>query len=139
MPKATKLTNKQEAACQAYIECGGNQSEAYRRSYAAENMKPEVVWVEACKLFAIHKVAIRVLELQAVHAKRHNVTVDSITRELDEAREMAREERQPAAMTGASSVKAKLHGLITDKKELTGKNGGPLQIAEVNFVPVSSK
>jgi len=35
-------TQKQENFCLAYIECG-NASEAYRRAYDAEYMKPETV------------------------------------------------------------------------------------------------
>jgi hypothetical protein len=138
MAKAKELTDKQEAACQAYIECGGNQSEAYRRAYNAENMKPETIWVKASELFANGNVAGRVLELQAIHAERHNVTVDSITKELDEAKDLAKECEQPAAMTGAIMGKAKIHGLVTDKKELTGKDGAPIEAA-FNFIPVNSK
>lgn len=134
-----KLTQKQEAACQAYIECKGNQSEAYRQAYDAENMKPESVWVEACKVFASPNVAQRVIALQKDHAERHNVTVDTITKELEENRAVGLAEGQSAAMTAATMGKAKIHGLVTDKKELAGKDGGPLQIAEINFIPVSSK
>jgi phage terminase small subunit len=134
-----KLTEKQEAACQAYIECGGNQSEAYRMVYSTENMKPETVWQEASRLFALPHVAARVIELQSLHAERHNVTIDTITKELDEAKELAKECEQPAAMTGAIMGKAKIHGLVTDKKELSGKDGGAIQISEINFIPVSSK
>lgn len=126
------LTPKQEAACQAYIECGGNQSEAYRRAYDAENMKPESVWVEACKVFSNPNVSQRVIELQAKHAKRHDVTIDTITRELDEARELARDCEQPAAMTGATMGKAKIHGLVTDKKELAGAGGGPVVVSTLS-------
>lgn len=117
---AGKLTEKQEAACQAYIECGGNQSEAYRTAYNAENMTSKTVWEEACRLFADPKVSARVLELQEIHRERHNVTVDSITKELDAAKTIAEEERQPAAMTGAILGKAKLHGLMIEKRETKG-------------------
>ena len=113
-----KLTDKQEAACQAYIECSGNQSEAYRRAYDCTNSKPETVWVNSCKLFSGANVMQRVIELQEAHAERHNVTVDTITKELDEAKQLAKETEQPAAMTGAIMGKAKIHGLVTDKKDV---------------------
>lgn len=116
----SRLTDKQEAACQAYIECGGNQSEAYRREYSTDNMKPETVWSEASTLFNLPHVSKRVIELQAMHAERHNVTVDTITKELNENREVAREESQSAAMTAATMGKAKIHGLVTDKSEHKG-------------------
>jgi hypothetical protein len=111
------LTVKQEAAAQAYIENGGNQSEAYRTAFDAEKMAQETIWKEACVLFKNPKVAVRVIELQEEHRIRHNVTVDTLTKELDEARSLAKDEAQPSAMTGATMGKAKLHGLITDKKE----------------------
>ena len=60
------------------------------------------------------------LKLQSIHAKRHNVTVDSITKELEENREIGRSEGQSAAMTAATMGKAKIHGLVTDKKEHSG-------------------
>ncbi len=113
-----KLTEKQEAAAQAYIECGGNKSEAYRKAYNAEKMKPETVWSRACELFKNGKVAARVLELQEKHAERHNITVDSITNELDENRKLAKELQNPAAMNTSTMGKAKIHGLITDRVEL---------------------
>lgn len=58
-----KLTVKQEAFCLAYIETG-NASEAYRRSYNAENMKPDGLAVEACKLLKRGNVAHRVARLK---------------------------------------------------------------------------
>jgi len=111
------LTVKQEAAVQAYIENGGNQSAAYRTAYDAENMGEASINVEACRLFKSPDIALRVMELQQEHRDRHDVTVDSLTKELDEARTLAKDESQPAAMTGATMGKAKLHGLITDKRE----------------------
>lgn len=132
-----KLTEKQEALAQAYIENRGNQSEAYRTAYKAENMADETIWKEACILFKTPKVAVRVVELQAEHRERHNVTVDSITTELDEAKDLAKDEKQPAAMTGAIMGKAKIHGLVTDKKEHTGKDGGPIETS-TTFIGINT-
>ena len=115
-----KLTDKQEAFCLAYVECN-NQSEAYRRAYnVGENTKPESVWEQGCRLMADHKVSARVFELQQEAAKRTLVTVESLTIELEEARAMAVQEGQAAAMTGASMGKAKLHGLDVQKIDLKG-------------------
>lgn len=112
------LTPKQEAFALAYVETS-NASEAYRRCYnVGENTKPETVWVKASELLSGGKVAARVAELQAMAADRMLVTVESITRELDEARELAKTEKQAAAMTGAIMGKAKLHGLLVEKQEV---------------------
>lgn len=115
----SKLTPKQESFCLAYIETG-NASEAYRQSYNAGNMKPDTVNVKACELLANGKVAVRVKELQEVHQKRHNVTVDSLLAELEEARQMALHEAQPSAAISATMGKAKITGVDVQKVELSG-------------------
>ena len=127
-----KLTPKQEAFARAYIETG-NASEAYRRAYNAENMKPNTVYVKACELLANGKVSAKVQDLKEQHATRHVVTVDDIIRELEEARVMAStgERPQASAMVAASMGKAKILGFIVEKNEHTGKNGGPIQTQEV--------
>lgn len=110
------LTVKQEKFCQKYIELG-NASEAYRQSYKAENMSVDAVKVEASRLLDNPNVALTIAELQKAQQKRHEVTVDTISRELDEARLVALSEKQASAAVSASMGKAKLHGLITEKAE----------------------
>ena len=121
------LTPKQEAFALAYVETG-NASEAYRRAYNAEKMKPASVAVNASKLLADAKVAPRVKELQAKAVERHEITVDDLIRELEEARTAASKQEKPqaAAMVAATLGKAKLLGMLTDKTEVTGKDGGPI-------------
>ena len=121
------LTPKQEAFALAYVETG-NASEAYRRAYNAEKMKPASVAVNASKLLAGAKVALRVQELQAKAVERHEITVDDLIRELEEARTAASNQEKPqaAAMVAATLGKAKLLGMLTDKTEVTGKDGGPI-------------
>ncbi len=113
-----ELTIKQETACQRLVENGGNRSDAYRYAYDAENMLETTLNVEACRLFKNPNIALRVLELQQEHRERHNVTIDTITNELDDARDLAKDEKQAAAMTGAIMGKAKIHGLVTDKSKI---------------------
>lgn len=121
------LTPKQEAFALAYVETG-NASEAYRRAYNAGNMKPEVVANKASALLKRGDVRVRVEMAQAKAIERHETTVDDILRELEEARALAAggEKPQPAAMVAASMGKAKLLGMLTDKTEVTGKDGGPI-------------
>lgn len=108
----TSLTPKQEAFCQAYIETG-NASEAYRTAYAADKMKPESINVNASKLLASAKVALRVDELRQAHLERHKLTVDDLIAELEEARlaALGAETPQSSAAVGATMGKAKLLGL----------------------------
>lgn len=113
------MTPKQEAFCMAYIETG-NASEAYRRTYNATNMKPEVVNVKASELLSKGKVAVRVAELKAEHAERHEVTVDDIRLMLIEDRQFAKDCETPAAAVSATMGLAKLYGHLRDKVEHSG-------------------
>ena len=52
--------------------------------------------------------------------ERFMVTVESLTEELEEAREIARDDRAPAAMVAATMGKAKLYGLDKQVVEHSG-------------------
>jgi phage terminase small subunit len=125
-----KLTQKQELFCQAYVETG-NASEAYRRAYNAKNMKNETLWPAASKLLADYNVSTRVDELKAEHVKRHEITVDTIREMLLEDRDFARKLEAAGPAITATTVLAKLYGLITDKQQVAGHDGGALKVALV--------
>lgn len=107
-----KLTAKQEAFCLAYIETN-NASEAYRQAYAGIDTKPESIHPAASRLMANVNIAARLAELREPIIERHNVTVDSLIRELEEARTAAlgAEVAQSSAAVAATMGKAKLCGL----------------------------
>lgn len=107
------LTKKQEQFCQVFVETG-NASEAYRQSYSAGKTKAAVVNVKASELLKNGKVAVRVKELQAVHAERHNVTVDDLLAELEQARTVALTAMptpQSSAAVAATMGKARILGM----------------------------
>lgn len=56
------LTPKQENFCREYIKCG-NASEAYRKAYNCQNMKPESINRKASELLDNVKITARVQEL----------------------------------------------------------------------------
>ena len=124
------LTIKQEKFCMVYIETG-NASEAYRQAYNAENMTQNAVAVEACRILDSPNISLRIKELKSGHTKRHEITIDDLVAELEEARACALngETKQTSAAVAATMGKAKLLGLVTDKQELTGKDGGAIQQA----------
>lgn len=138
------LTIKQEAFCQAYIETG-NASEAYRKAYAADKMKPEAIHVQASKLLDNPKIALRVSELQGEIKERHNVTVDSLILELEEARRAAltAETPQSSAAVAATMGKAKLVGLDKQVIDHTSSDGSmsnkPTTIRLVGVEPTNGK
>lgn len=111
-----KLTAKQDAFARDVFE-GINATDAYRNNYNTKNMSDNTIWKEASKLLHDPKVAPRIAELQAEAAKASQVTVESITKELEEARELARGEGHSATMVSASLGKAKVNGLLVDKVE----------------------
>lgn len=127
-PKAGKngLTPKQERFAALDLELS-NASEAYRQCYSTENMKPKQIWEEACKLRANPKVAQRQAELQAESRERTMVTIETITKELDENRLKANNLGQVPAMNTATIAKAKIHGVMVDRVEHTGAKGGPIK------------
>lgn len=55
------------------------------------------------------------------------VTVESITAQLDEDRDLAQRVEQPGAAIQATVAKAKLHGLLVDRKE----TGAPGEFAQM--------
>lgn len=119
------MTPKQEKFCQLYVELG-NASAAYRRSYNAAGMSAASVNRKAKELLDNGKIAARLDQLRATHAERHAVTVDDIAQMLREDREFAREHAKPSACVAATMGLAKLYGHLTDKTEVTGKNGTAL-------------
>lgn len=116
------MTPKQEKFCQLYVELG-NASEAYRQAYNAARMKPESVAVQAAKMLVSPKIALRLAELKAHHAERHDMTVDDIAKMLKEDRDFARECETPAAAVSATMGLAKLYGHLRDKVEHTSPDG----------------
>jgi phage terminase small subunit len=131
----SNLTPKQERFAQKYIETG-NATEAYYAAYDAAGSKPVTANRRAKELLDNGKIAARVRALQEIHQKRHEVTVDSITKELDESRIAATADKQHSVAVAATMGKAKIHGLVTDRGELSGPNGGPIPITGVSiYVP----
>ncbi len=116
------LTTKQENFCQKYVETG-NASEAYRRSYDASRMKTESVHRKAKELMDNGNVAARIAELKQRAAVKHDVTVATLLRELEEARTIALscETPQTSAAVSATMGKAKLCGLDKQLIELSGE------------------
>jgi hypothetical protein len=99
-------------------------------AYAVAGYKPNRG--NATTLKANQSIIKRLRELQDARTERTLVTVDSLTDELEEARAMALSEKQSSAAVAATMGKAKLHGLVIDKKQLTGARGGPVQIADLS-------
>lgn len=108
------LTPKQQKFCMVYIE-KGNASEAYRQSYNTEKMLPATIKRKASELLSNGNITATLEQIQREHRARHDVTIENLTRELDEARLLAVGFLQLSAAVMAIMSKAKLHGLLTEK------------------------
>ncbi|MDH0757999.1 terminase small subunit [Pseudomonas juntendi] len=121
-----RFTDKMELFCLAYVETG-NASEAYRRSYNTANMADKTAQREGYNLLQNPLVQARIEELRNKVMERHEITVDTLLAELEEARLLGKETRKASAMVTASMGKAKLLGLDKQIVELTGKDGAPIE------------
>ncbi|RMI21358.1 terminase small subunit [Sinorhizobium meliloti] len=74
----------------------------------------------AATLKANQNIVKRLAELQERSAKRVEVTVESLALELEEARSIALVEKQTSAAVSATMGKAKLFGLGSETRKLTG-------------------
>lgn len=110
------LTPKQEGFVLAYVG-GMNASDAYRKCYDTSRMTSKSVNEKACELLASVKVASRVDALREAMATRTLVTLDSLTKEIEEAYALAKDTKCAAVMIQASIAKAKLHGMVVEKVE----------------------
>ena len=70
----------------------------------------------------------------AVMQNSAQVDVDLLVRELEQARQIALAEREPSAAIAATLGKAKLHGLLVDKKEVSLKRPEDMTEAELRAV-----
>lgn len=76
-----KLTPKQEAFCQAFIQTG-NKSAAYRMSYNCSKMKMETINNKAYALSEKGDIRARIEQLQQEVAERNKITIDELVQSL---------------------------------------------------------
>jgi hypothetical protein len=88
------------------------ESAGYKtKGHASETM--------ASRLSFAEHIQARVSELQGAVARKAVISVESICAELDEANAVAKAHGQAGAMVSASTLRAKLAGLLTDKVEIS--------------------
>lgn len=76
-----RLTPKQELFCQTYVE-SGNLAAAYRKAYAAKNIKPQSIYSTSQNLLKSPKIAARVEQLQTDLRSKSDIKKDDLLREL---------------------------------------------------------
>ena len=90
-------------------------------------MKPTTVNRKAKELLDNGKIAARIEGLQAAARERHEVTVDSLTADLEDDRKLAHKANQAGAAVSATLGKAKLHGLLKGRHEHSGPDDIPIR------------
>lgn len=121
------LTQKQENFCLLYIETG-NASKAYRIAYDAENMKESTVNRNAKALMDNSKIAARIAELRAPAIAKAQITLEQHLIDLKRLRDLAEASQKFGPAVQAEMARGKASGLYVDKTELTGKDGGPVEV-----------
>ncbi|KAA8702471.1 MULTISPECIES: terminase small subunit [Pseudomonas] len=132
------FSDKMEKFCLAYVETA-NAAESYRIAYNTENMATATIGREGYNTLQKPQVQARLEELRKKVMERHEITVDTLLAELEEARKAALDAETPqtSAAVSATMGKAKLLGLDKKIVEITGKNGG--DIKTTSTVTVSEK
>jgi phage terminase small subunit len=86
------------------------------RAYALAGYRPHES--NPYRLSENERVKQYMCELEARTMERHQVTVDTLLTELEEARLNAKSAKQPSSEVSAIMGKAKLAGLLVDKQEI---------------------
>ncbi len=132
------LTPKQEKFCIAYIETG-NASEAYRRAYNSGKMKPETVNRNAKSMLDDNKIATRIGALQKPAVEKAQVTLEQHLNDLKRLRDLAEADQKWQAAIQAEVSRGKVSGLYTERHELTGKDGQPVEVEHKLSSPILEK
>ncbi len=120
-----KATQKQHAFALAYLETG-KPSESYRDAgYKCDRMTNNAIAVQANRLLKNPNVDLIIEKGRAEARERCQVTIESLTDELEENRLSALTNGQAAAAVAATMAKAKLHGLADGKGPEPKGSTGP--------------
>lgn len=126
------LTLAQELWCMRYIE-SGDARDAYKQAFGYEPSAKQLTALNELPA-AIKRVSHLYNMRVAVMQNSARVDVDLLVRELEQARQIAIQEREPSAAIAATMGKAKLHGLLVDKREISLKRPEDMTEAELRQV-----
>lgn len=115
------LDNPRHERFAQYLLKGKSATEAYVMAGYKDNRQ------HASRLVSNGDVQARVIELQEAAAVRAEKSAADIALQLDEDRKLAHDVKQAGAAVSASMGQAKLFGLIRERHEHTGSNGGPIK------------
>lgn len=110
-------------------EMKGEMSAAFRKAFPKSNGSDKTINEKASRFHKTDKVRASLGKVEAetrqVCADKHGVTLDSIIKELEEARALGLANAQASACVAASMAKAKLSGLDIERIEISGADMSP--------------
>jgi phage terminase small subunit len=130
--KTTKTLNaRQEAFVREYLVDLNAGKAAVRAGYSERTSR-----AIGYELLQNPLIAACIAEAQAERAKRVEITADTVLQDIEAIKRdaMTAEKtgmRNHAAALKAAELQGRHLGMWIDKTELTGQNGGPLQITEI--------
>lgn len=126
--KATnQLTPKQEKFAQC-VASGMSQADAYRNSARIKSTTKDKTMQEAAsRMMADCKIRARVAEIRQPVVQEVQITLKGHLATLADIRDRALEASQFSAASTAEIARGKASGLYSDKVELTGKDGAPIE------------
>ena len=125
-----ELNPRQREFVRHYVLLHGNGTQAYiAAGYAPRDR--DVAGNLAARLRGDERVRAAIAAEYRRIEKAHEITVEGICRELDEARSLAMDTEAPNAAIAASMAKAKLAGLVTDKSEVMHTRHPPHDLPHV--------
>ena len=107
------------------ISDGKSYADAYRSAYKVDRIRPEEVQRRAWELSRLPVVAEELTRIRMLAREKCAYSIEDAVAEAELARQLAMDEKQASAATGAVALKAKLLGLMTDKIETTNKTVTP--------------
>ena len=122
-----RLTAKQQRFVEEYVVDLNATQAAIRAGYSVKTARQAGYRL----LTNVHiQAAIRVL--MSERSKDTELTVASVLKQLEEARDFAVKQGNPSAMIRAIELLGKHLGMFPSKHEITGPDGGPVQTDDLS-------
>lgn len=112
------LTHQQEKFARAIVS-GKNNTDAYLEAYpVSKNWKQDSLYNKASAMMRNALVVARIDDLRKPIARKLGYTLETAMNEAERAYNAALENKQIGAAVAAAQLRAKLQGLLVDRKEI---------------------
>ncbi len=130
----TKLTAKQQAFCEEYLVDLNATQAAIRAGYSEDSAKQI-----ASQNLSKHDVADEIARLKTIRSAKTEITAEWVLRGIKENTLKAEQDDNLAMAFKGYELGGRHLKMFTDKQELSGPNGGPIQTDSIfEFIPVDS-